>query len=273
MISTIALMIQLRQKKRNSISANASGGKCLERRNMSPVGMPLQRGELQCQPCYGPRRPALAGTAPVPPSVQPTPQRQNQKPGSMRKAPATPILMQRRRPTMDVTLAASVSISASNLMTILVPCAGFDGFSCFQLLANGVRLLNAMINILVEDAYARAKKCDNYALCGWSCLSAPLEMVDNHIEIRRLRTWVRRAAEEWRKVDSVGERRHPVCPVDYVHHEESRASMSGNVVDVAMRTKRIFLKITATKSTAQNIIIGQCGDAASFKTAFPGHHV
>ncbi|KRZ00723.1 Retrovirus-related Pol polyprotein from type-2 retrotransposable element R2DM [Trichinella zimbabwensis] len=68
----------LRQKKRNSISAKASGGKCLERRNTSPVGMPLQRGELQCQPSNGPRRPALAGTAPVPPRVQPAPTRQNQ---------------------------------------------------------------------------------------------------------------------------------------------------------------------------------------------------
>ncbi|KRZ63979.1 hypothetical protein T08_16063, partial [Trichinella sp. T8] len=39
----------LRQKKRNSISARASGGKCLERRFTSPVGTPSQRGELQCQ--------------------------------------------------------------------------------------------------------------------------------------------------------------------------------------------------------------------------------
>ncbi|XP_003374995.1 conserved hypothetical protein [Trichinella spiralis] len=44
----------LRQKKRNSISARASGGKCLERRFTSPVGTPSQRGELQCQPCPGP---------------------------------------------------------------------------------------------------------------------------------------------------------------------------------------------------------------------------
>ncbi|KRX15327.1 Protein ZBED8 [Trichinella nelsoni] len=60
----------LRQKKRNTISARASGGKCLERRFTSPVGTPSQRGELQCQPCPGPRRPALAGQAPIPPQIQ-----------------------------------------------------------------------------------------------------------------------------------------------------------------------------------------------------------
>ncbi|KRZ01318.1 hypothetical protein T11_11873 [Trichinella zimbabwensis] len=68
----------LRQKKRNSISTKLSRVICLERRNTSPVAMPLQRGELQCQPSNGPSRPALAGTAPFPPRVQPAPTRQNQ---------------------------------------------------------------------------------------------------------------------------------------------------------------------------------------------------
>ncbi|KRZ73623.1 hypothetical protein T10_7219, partial [Trichinella papuae] len=68
----------LRQKKRNSICAKLSRVICLEGRNTSPVGMPLQRGELQCQPSIGPLRPALAGTVPVPPRVQPAPTRLNQ---------------------------------------------------------------------------------------------------------------------------------------------------------------------------------------------------
>ncbi|XP_003368643.1 conserved hypothetical protein, partial [Trichinella spiralis] len=72
----------LRQKKRNSISARASGGKCLERRFTSPVGTPSQRGELQCQPCPGPPRPAFAGKAPNPPRFQPRnpPPRQHRQP-------------------------------------------------------------------------------------------------------------------------------------------------------------------------------------------------
>ncbi|KRY26433.1 hypothetical protein T03_6267, partial [Trichinella britovi] len=78
----------LRQKKRNSISARASGGKCLERRFTSPVGTPSQRGELQCQPCPGPPDPAFAGKAPIPPRLQPERSlRQNQKPVMKSKAP------------------------------------------------------------------------------------------------------------------------------------------------------------------------------------------
>ncbi|KRZ73771.1 hypothetical protein T08_1211, partial [Trichinella sp. T8] len=60
----------------------------LERRFTSPVGTPSQRGELQCQPCPGPRRPALAGTAPIPPQVQPERSpRQHHKPAAKSKAP------------------------------------------------------------------------------------------------------------------------------------------------------------------------------------------
>ncbi|KRZ13911.1 hypothetical protein T4B_5862 [Trichinella pseudospiralis] len=55
----------LRQKKRNAISAKASGGKCLERRKTSPVGLPTQRGELQCQPCPCPGRFSFAGRSPL----------------------------------------------------------------------------------------------------------------------------------------------------------------------------------------------------------------
>ncbi|KRZ81769.1 hypothetical protein T08_13191, partial [Trichinella sp. T8] len=84
------------QKKRNSISAGASGGKCLERRFTSPVGTPSQRGELQCQPCPGPRRLAFAGTAPTPPRVQPRPTlRHHQKPVPKQKAKQTTLEVER----------------------------------------------------------------------------------------------------------------------------------------------------------------------------------
>ncbi|KRY62556.1 hypothetical protein T4B_3160, partial [Trichinella pseudospiralis] len=51
----------------------------LERRKTSPVGLPTQRGELQCQPptCSSS---TPAGTAPSPPQVQPTQSRQATKP-------------------------------------------------------------------------------------------------------------------------------------------------------------------------------------------------
>ncbi|KRY45254.1 hypothetical protein T4B_406, partial [Trichinella pseudospiralis] len=51
----------------------------LERRKTSPVGLPTQRDELQCQPPTCPR-PTPAGTAPSPPQVQPTQSRQATKP-------------------------------------------------------------------------------------------------------------------------------------------------------------------------------------------------
>ncbi|KRX32210.1 hypothetical protein T06_14730, partial [Trichinella sp. T6] len=47
---------------------------------------------LQCQPCPGPRRPAFAGTAPIPPRVQPRPPpRQHRKPDVKSKRAVTRI--------------------------------------------------------------------------------------------------------------------------------------------------------------------------------------